>query len=160
MIQTIKIVGVSGSGKSTLIREFMKKHPNFLHMSFGQFMNLYGSQAEERWNEQLKEHSGIVLIDDHLEWGHRDFVSLYKRENTLAILIITADIDKIYYRRKKDQDRIRDMKKATIDYEQKTSTRRALYVANSLNIPVCRVHSASVVEAVEALENLVSRATC
>lgn len=160
MFRTIKIVGVSGCGKTTLIQEFTKKNSQCSYMSFGEFMSLYGALANEEWNRQLKQRFGTVFIDDHLEWGDRDFVSLYRSENTLAILLITADINEIVSRRRNDRNRSRELMSSTIEREQRVSAERACSIAYSLGIPIREVHNASVNEAVVALEVLLSLVGC
>jgi len=160
MFQTIKVVGVSGCGKTTLIREFIKKYPQYSHMSFGEFIGLYGTRADKEWDRQLKQYLGIVLIDDHLEWGDRNFVSLYRSEHTLAILLITADINEIISRRRNDRNKVRDLMPHTIENEQRLSIERSYSIAYSLNIPIYKLHTTSINEAIMGLEALLLRVGC
>ena len=155
MVRTIKVVGVSGCGKSTLLRLFMEKHPGFSSMSYGEFLAKYGKNSDEQWQKMLAQNENIVIIDDHLEWGDRDFVSLYRKENTLAILLITADPQNILSRRMADQTRLRDLDIETLEKEQEVSRRRAFHIADRLAIPIYELHDASIDESVSTLEQII-----
>lgn len=155
VVKTIKVVGISGSGKTTLIQRFLIKNPSFSSMSYGDFLVQYGEEADRRWNDTLEKKDGTVIIDDHLEWGDRDFVSLYKAEGTQAILLITAGHENIIRRRSSDVTRERSLDEKTIVAEQAIATRRAHNIAQQLCIPLYLLHDATIDESCVMLEQVV-----
>jgi adenylate kinase len=157
MPRSIKIVGISGAGKTTLIKRFLEKNTGYDSMSFGDFLARHRNQADAEWEKCLLQSTSVILIDDHLEWGERDFISLYKAEGTMAILLIWVTPQRLMERRQRDATRIRSTEVDLIEREQLITQNRARLIASTLNISLRETIDATIEENIAALNALIEK---
>lgn len=155
MPYTVKVVGVSGSGKSTLVKKVIARNQTCCAMSYGLFLKKYGADADKRWREELDKADRLVIIDDHLEWGERDFISLYREEKTAAILMLFLSPEKLAFQISTDTSRRRAIDMKTLLKEQDIVHERARYITKALRIPLHVLRDATIEEACAMLERVV-----
>lgn len=152
-IRTMKIVGISGAGKSTLLKRAKERNPALVHISYGELYRQYGeNQADIIYLRLLSGAEGMVLVDEHLEFGEYDWAASYRRENTVGILFLEVDPAEIYQRRLHDATRDRPLDMAAIVAEQAKARTIAAQLSATLRIPLVVVSDASVEEEVLILE--------
>jgi len=156
LFKTIKVVGVSGVGKTTLIKEFLSSNPEFKTLSYGWFLEQYGDHADNKWQEAIQQTNGTIIIDEHLEWGDRDFILLYKEERTVVIVLLIVTPDNLILRRVSDVSRKRPIDVEGVIKEQEITIERALYIAKELKIPLYVLYDATIEESLSVLKKAVS----
>ncbi|MBI2099228.1 hypothetical protein HYT45_02300 [Candidatus Uhrbacteria bacterium] len=156
-MQTIKIVGISGIGKTTLIEKVISLMPEIRHMSFGQYLDQYGDEANIKWSEDLTPlNDKLVLIDEHLEIGTNDLFDIYKEEDTVAICFLEESAEEIIKRRRQDKNRQRCLDESVVMDEQLKSKRRAIDLARRLSAPFILIKDSSLEKSVEVLINIIN----
>ncbi len=157
-MQTVKIVGVSGVGKTTLIKKVVSMMPEIGHMSFGQYLEQYGDEANKKWSEDLASSNGkLVLIDEHLEIGENDLSDTYKEENTAVICFLEESVEEIIKRRRQDKNRQRCLDESVVENEQLKSKRRAVDLARRLSVPFILIKDSPAERSSEILTNVISK---
>jgi len=153
-VKTLKVVGISGVGKTTLMALFVNKNPCCSALSYGEYLARYEGEADKYWAIDLASARGLVVIGDHLEWGDKDFVAIYRAEETRGILLLTVTPHELVERRKRDTARNRSLDALGIIAEQALSEDRARHIARELSIPIRSLHDATTLESYAALTAL------
>ncbi len=156
MPTTIKIAGLSGAGKSTLIRAYTREHPDVAAMSYGEFLARHGARADDEWRQYLNGRRGLVLMDEHLEYGDRDLAETYIHERTAGIFALDPPIVALLERRRRDATRARDLDAALAEREAAKSTARAASLSEQLSIPLCVVRNMTIAESLAELERFIT----
>ena len=153
---TIKIAGLSGSGKSTLIRAYTRQHPLTASMSYGEFLAAHGPNATALWQRYLENQRGLVLMDEHLEYGDADLMETYVRENTRGIFMLAPTVASVLERRRGDSTRVREHDPAIAEKESAKSMERAASLAAQLLIPLHVLRDTTVTDSLVALERFIT----
>lgn len=157
-IKTLRIIGVSGVGKTTLIESLIKKYPELVHASYGDFFRKYGSGlANIKLREFMFSKEGLVLLDEHLEFGDEDLSKAYFEEKTVGLFLMEVTPDELLMRRKSDLKRERSLNKDEIILEQIKSRDRSVCLAKKLNLPLELVLNGKLEENLFLLELFIRR---
>lgn len=154
-MKSIKIVGLSGVGKSTLIHAAQQARADITHIGFSDMRTRFGAVADKAWDACFRAASGVVLVDDHLEYGQGGLADKYRRENTSGILMLDCPLEILLSRRSADQTRRRDTTIALAEHERWLLHHRAEELANELRIPLLRLQGTCLQESFSALDSLI-----
>lgn len=157
-MKSIKIVGLSGVGKTTLIRAVQQQRSGITHVGYSDLLARYGVDANVAWEVRFLTATGIVLVDDHLEYGIVGLAEKYQREHTAGILVLDCSFEQLLARRLGDRSRLRSSCTKLAAREQRLSANRAEQLADALAIPMLHLQSASLHESFTALDSLITAA--
>lgn len=155
-VKSIKVVGLSGAGKTTLIASILKYESTISCLSYGEYLKKYGYEGVSAACEKfLSEQEGLVLMDEHLEIGDEDLARSYLEENTCGIFFLEVSYQNLIQRRINDKSRERDISIEKITSDHIKAKRRALHLADLLNIPIRIVVDTTIEENIKALESFI-----
>lgn len=157
-MRSIKIAGISGIGKTTLIRAFSAKHPETQALSYGEFVAAHDVGAVQAWRDRCEKLDGLVLMDEHLEFGDGDFDDSYRRENTVGIVLLAAPLEVLLERRRRDAARNRADDAAAAVRDHVLSEDRAFRLARRLSIPLLSLEHLNLDVSLDSLERFVAGA--
>lgn len=151
----IKIVGLSGAGKSTLIRAYTRRHPHVTAASYSEFLSRHGDRAAEELQRYLADRSGLVLMDEHLEFGGGNLAETYRRERTRGIAFLDVPVASLIERRRRDATRTRSLDLPAAFAEYAKAGARAASLAERLAIPLLCIREMSFEQSLVRLERFI-----
>lgn len=136
---TIKIAGVSGTGKTTVM-EGLKNSPEVSCevIIYSQLLNECGDQdlADLRLASKLANFTGLVLMDDHLEFDNPNKTRNYLRENTRGLVLLDVPLRDLVVRIDNDKIRPRDTDPARLSHHLQVSRSKAVQLAHETKAPL------------------------
>ncbi len=136
---TIKIAGVSGTGKTTVM-EGLRSSPEVdcEIVIYSKLLKEYGSQdhADLVLANILAASSGLVLMDDHLEFDNPNKTRNYLRENTRGLVLLDVPLRDLVSRISNDKTRDRATEPSRLSHNLEVSRSKALQLAHETNTPL------------------------
>ncbi|MBY0309853.1 AAA family ATPase [Patescibacteria group bacterium] len=136
---TIKIAGVSGTGKTTVMQG-LKSMSGFVGevIIYSQLLREYGDKdlADLKLADILHRTSGLVLMDDHLEFDNPNKTRNYMRENTRGLVLLDVPLKDLMSRVSNDASRTREIKPRDMSRNLQLSRRKAMQLSHETKVPL------------------------
>lgn len=136
---TVKVAGVSGVGKTTILKKIESCSTLKCRIiTYSVLLQKFGNEelADYELANVLNRSTGLVIMDDHLEFDNPKKTQNYVKENTKGLVLLDSPARMLIDRIEKDPTRQRtsDEKKICADLE--LSRKKALEISRELSIPL------------------------
>lgn len=136
---TVKVAGVSGVGKTTILKKIES------HSTLKCRIITYSVLLQKFCSEELADYelanilngsTGLVIMDDHLEFDNPKKTQNYVKENTRGLILLDSPARMLINRIEKDptKQRTSDEKKICADLE--LSRKKAMELSRELSLPL------------------------
>lgn len=136
---TIKIAGVSGTGKTTVMSGLSQYISEaFSTIIYSELLVSCGNQeaADMCLAETLEASTGLVLMDDHLEFDNPNKTQNYLRENTRGIVLLDVPLRDLIERIRSDESRKRNVEPRRVARSLRVSREKAIRLSRDTKIPL------------------------
>ncbi len=136
---TVKVAGVSGVGKTTILKKIESSSTLKCRVvTYSMLLQKFGSEelADYELTNILNGSTGLIIMDDHLEFDNPKKTQNYVKENTKGLILLDSPARMLIDRIEKDpiRHRIGDEKKICADLE--VSRKKAMELSRELSMPL------------------------
>lgn len=136
---TIKIAGVSGTGKTTVMEGLQQRLTPHQTVIYSHLLKQCGGDqelADIKLSQVLTEATGLVLMDDHLEFDNPNKTQNYLRENTRGLVLLDVPLRDLLRRIRLDPSKSRDGDPQVVSQNLNISREKAVKLSQETKAPL------------------------
>ena len=135
---TVKIAGVSGSGKTTILRHLKTSVSWCNIITYSDLLIQFRIKelADAELSRILENSTGLIVMDEHLEFVNPNRTLNYRRENTRGLVYLDLSLPCLLNRISSDPGRKGVIDRTTLQRQLAVSRRSALRLSRKLSIPL------------------------
>lgn len=136
---TVKIAGLSGAGKTEILKILGSNWQlGCKTITYSNLLKQFDDQgrADYELSKILETATGLVIMDEHLEFENPNKARNYVRENTRGLILLDLPAEMLINRIRRDPAKPRKINTVQVSLDLEVSRRRAVELSKELNLPL------------------------